>query len=252
MQRHLHTKGIILRKMKQDEHDELITLYSPEFGKINALAKGGRKITSHFCGHLETLNICQFELYKSSYRFTITQAVISKSFKNIRNSFRSTMDALMALEIFQKTTSNEESFGGEKLFQLLEKTLEQLERSQASLLIIESFKLRLMQNLGVLPDITVCSVCEKRWDQHDLISLSEDNHLICHRCQPQFSLPHKQRIDFKIIKLINFLLENDVLKSKLILNKEDTEKLTFFTNIFLYNYVNKEIYSQKIIDQIGC
>ena len=245
----IQSKGIILSKKKQNEFDDFLTIYSPSLGKINAVSKGSRKITSHFCGHLEPLNICQFAVYKSEYRFTITQAVVEKNFKNIRKNLKTSMLAMLVLEIFQKSTSIEENIEGETLFSLLEKTLDTLSNSQFPLLAIEKFKLELLRNVGALPDITSCSICQKRWKLENTISLTEENHLLCEVCKEAPLLSRK--IDFNIIKLMHFLLTENLEKQKLVLSLPEEKKLQSFTNIFLYNYLNKEIFAEKIIDQIA-
>jgi len=47
------TKAVILGREPKGEFDEVLTLYSKDFGKISALAKGVRKITSKLYGHLQ-------------------------------------------------------------------------------------------------------------------------------------------------------------------------------------------------------
>jgi len=47
------TKAIILSSYPYKEHDRIITFYSDEFGKMDARARGARKITSKLAGHLE-------------------------------------------------------------------------------------------------------------------------------------------------------------------------------------------------------
>jgi DNA repair protein RecO len=219
-------------------------------GKFNAVSKGSRKITSHFCGHLETLNICQFELYKSQYRLTITQAAVEKNFKNIRENFKISVFALLLLEIIQKTTFIEENIEGGELFLMLERALESLPTSQFPFLTVERFKLQLLQNLGALPEITTCSRCQKRWEPKTIIHLTEDNHLTCKECSGNSHVSHRT-IDFNIIKLMHFLLTKDLENLKIMLSKNEKEKLQNFTNIFLYHYTDKEIFTDKIIDLVS-
>jgi len=47
------TKAIILSSYPYREHDRIITFFSDEFGKMDARARGTRKITSKLAGHLE-------------------------------------------------------------------------------------------------------------------------------------------------------------------------------------------------------
>ena len=52
-ERVFRTEAIVLRRRDFGEADRLLTLYTPERGKISALAKGARKPTSRKAGHVE-------------------------------------------------------------------------------------------------------------------------------------------------------------------------------------------------------
>lgn len=53
MKKCFKTEGVVLRRSPLGEADQIVTLLSPDFGKIACLAKGCRKLTSKFCGRLE-------------------------------------------------------------------------------------------------------------------------------------------------------------------------------------------------------
>ncbi|MFH0820618.1 MAG: DNA repair protein RecO [Candidatus Peregrinibacteria bacterium] len=47
------TEGVVIRRMDLGEADQIVTLLTPELGKIHCIAKGCRKLTSKFCGRVE-------------------------------------------------------------------------------------------------------------------------------------------------------------------------------------------------------
>src|SRR5205085_256621 len=106
---------------------------------------------SSFTGHLEILNLCQFQLYKSATNFTITECKSLQTFQKLRDSFDKSMVALLLLEIFQKCTGEQDQ--GEALFDLLKETLVRLNISSKSFIIMESFKIKLLALVGVMPDL---------------------------------------------------------------------------------------------------
>jgi len=57
------TIAIVLGSKNFMESDKIVHLYSEDLGKIRAIAKGARRITSKFVGHLETLNLVTASLY---------------------------------------------------------------------------------------------------------------------------------------------------------------------------------------------
>lgn len=243
--RSISTSGIIIRKQNRGEHDCFITLYSPTLGKIQAVAKGARKIDSSFSGHLETLNICSFQLHKSPHSFTVTQCQTVQTFRTLRDNFEKSLLALLILEIFQRSTYSPEQ--ARELFDLLDSTLHYLSKSEKHQIIIESFKIKLLQMLGVMPDISRCSHCQRRWNHAEKILLGEaDSHFSCLDC----AKPNQENssIDFNIIKLINFLCLKgltDIIKISL--SPQEEIKLKQISHKFLQHYIDREIVSEKII-----
>ena len=51
--RSYRAQGIVLRHVEVGEADRILTLYTLEYGKVQAIAKGVRKLRSRKAGHLE-------------------------------------------------------------------------------------------------------------------------------------------------------------------------------------------------------
>ena len=58
------TEAIIIRKTKLGEADRILTLYTPDLGKIQGIAKGVRRPKSRLSGHLELLTHSQVTLVR--------------------------------------------------------------------------------------------------------------------------------------------------------------------------------------------
>lgn len=246
MQRHFSTEGIILKKKPYNENDEFITLYSPLLGKIQAVAKASRRLTSSFNGHLETLNIGKFQLYQSPHRFTITQCHVLKTWPRIRENFHRSVLALAMMEIFEKSIHGQEP--GAELFEFIKKTLEDLSHLPNTLLILETFKLKLLQFLGLLPTISSCSHCLKRWNGVDEIWLQNDGQLSCGSCQQaQPQPPRGQKINFEIIKLMAFLTSSTASKRTITMSKTQWQEFKKISNSLMTNHLHGEIHSERIM-----
>ncbi|MBE2222398.1 MAG: DNA repair protein RecO, partial [Anaerolineae bacterium] len=61
-ERTLRTEAIVLKRHNFGEADRLLTLYTREFGKMKAIAKGARKPQSRKTGHVELFMRSQFLL----------------------------------------------------------------------------------------------------------------------------------------------------------------------------------------------
>jgi DNA repair protein RecO (recombination protein O) len=243
----ISTTGIILKKQNCGEFDQFIVLYSPLLGKIDAIAKGSRKINSHFTGHLEIPNICHFQLYKSSRNYLITECKTQSVFKSLRSNLNKTWLALLLIEIFQKTTISHEN--GASFFNLLEKTLNDLNNNKTDSIYLENFKIKLLKLLGILPDFSQCSFCGEKVINTKKAFIDNEGHFACIDCK--IDNAQYDELAFNVIKLINFLSKNNLPENlKLRLNASEKQALKKTSDILLHNYINREIVSEKIITRL--
>ena len=62
MTRLLETEGVILRSIRFSEADRILHIYTPDQGRLGAIAKGARKTTSKFGARLEPFSRARFTL----------------------------------------------------------------------------------------------------------------------------------------------------------------------------------------------
>lgn len=145
-----NSKCIILGNKAYGEFHKLVFLYSKEFGKIKAIAKGARKINSRFTGHLETLNICETSLYFGPRNIILTEIQTIRSPQEIRLDIQKLSHALQIAEITNKIVYENQHF--QELDKLLEQTIDKLNYSNKPQLISQSYIIKLLDLLGLIPD----------------------------------------------------------------------------------------------------
>lgn len=148
--RRFSAKCIILGHKNLSENDKFVFLYNEELGKIKAVAKGARKITSKFTGHLETLNICIAELYISPNNILITEIATKENFRNVRENLEILSSALQIAEITDKLLYENQTL--ENLIKLIEKTIKHLSTTKKPLLISISYIIKLLDRIGLIPN----------------------------------------------------------------------------------------------------
>lgn len=144
------TKCVILGHKDFGEYHKLIYLYSDELGKIKVIAKGARKITSKFTGHLETLNICTASLYFGPRNIILTEIITTKSFKKIREELSKLNGALRIAELTNKIVYENQTF--DDLIQLLEESLKAIIDCDKTALITTSYAIKLLTKAGNVPN----------------------------------------------------------------------------------------------------
>lgn len=145
------TDAIILGNKNFGETDKLVFLYCTELGKIKVVAKGARKITSKFTGHLVTLNFCRVSLYFGPRNTILTEIVsLTKNTQRIKNELTHLQAALKIAEITNKILHDNEIM--EDLYSLLKHTLFHLKNSRKPELISLAYIIKFLGKQGVMPE----------------------------------------------------------------------------------------------------
>jgi DNA repair protein RecO (recombination protein O) len=96
-------KGLVLNSRIQGEYDKLITVYSYEWGKIQAVAPSAKKIAAKLSAATEPLTESEFMVFNNnSSRPKITGARILKNNTTIKTDFGRNIYALYVAEIGDK------------------------------------------------------------------------------------------------------------------------------------------------------
>jgi DNA repair protein RecO (recombination protein O) len=144
------TKCIILGHKNLSENDKFVFLYNEELGKIKAVARGARKLTSKFTGHLETLNICTATLYFGPKNILITEISTIENFRQVRENLDRLSSAMQIAEITDKILYEHQTL--DNLIKLIEKTIHHLSTTKKPLLIAIAYIIKLLDKIGIIPD----------------------------------------------------------------------------------------------------
>ncbi|HEY4484537.1 MAG TPA: DNA repair protein RecO [Candidatus Paceibacterota bacterium] len=93
-------KGIVIKKVDNGEYNQLVTLYTKDFGKVTAVAKSIKKPSSRQAPHLDVLNLVDFLLVLGKNYPIITSAQSVETFAGIKSSLSKSAVALFILETF--------------------------------------------------------------------------------------------------------------------------------------------------------
>src|SRR5437764_14265648 len=78
--------AVVLRTTDFSETSRIVTLWTREFGKVRALAKGGRRLKSNFEVALDLLTVCGIVfIRKSSGLDLLTEARVEERFPLLRS-----------------------------------------------------------------------------------------------------------------------------------------------------------------------
>ncbi len=130
MQRSFSAKALVLKRVNTGEYDRILTLLTPEQGKIVAVAKGVRRLTSKQRAFLEPGNYVTIFLVKTSSLPLIIQTKLMNDFSQLKKNLKSVKKLVEILEIIDQLFP--EGVDEVELFEQLVSLIHQLNESSIS------------------------------------------------------------------------------------------------------------------------
>lgn len=195
-ERTIRTEAIVLRHKNWGEADRMLWLYTRKIGKVQAIAKGIRKIRSRKAGHLEPFTHTNLLMARSRSFLIITQAETIDAFLNIRDDLLRVGYAAYVIELLDRFTYDEDE--NQLLYRLLKETLSRIDNENDPNLPVRYFEIQLLDLLGYRPELTNCANCESLIEAEDQYFSISMGGVLCPRCGPQF--PDASQISLNTLK----------------------------------------------------
>jgi DNA repair protein RecO (recombination protein O) len=144
--------GIVLTRVNYQEADRVISILTPEHGKLRVLAKGVRKSKSKLAGGVELFSVSEigFILGRGELA-TLTSSRLIRHYGNIAQDIDRTMLGYELIKLLNKVTEDEP---GAEYFDLLQTILESLDDSAVSAELIKLwFYAQLLKLAGHTPNL---------------------------------------------------------------------------------------------------
>lgn len=230
------TKGIIIAEHNVGDFDKMLTILTPNLGKIECLAKGSRKPKSLLLAGSQLLCFGEYMLYKGSDNYSMNSCEIIELFYKIRID----LDKLKYVAYITKiindiTTENQNNY---KILQLYLNTLYIIAQSDKKLEMITSiFRLRLMSIIGFRPQIDECYICQTK-EKIEYFSI-RDSGFKCSACGKQDG--GAININETTKDAIRYIILADAKKIYSFTVPEDSEKeLEIVSKLYLTDCLEKE------------
>jgi DNA repair protein RecO (recombination protein O) len=154
------TQAIVLRQRKLGEADKIVTLFSANLGKLDAVAKGVRRTKSRLAGHLEPLTLGSYLLAEGRELDIVTQAETVDAFVGLREDLERLSRGLYCAELVERLMP--ERSEGAPVFLVLKGVLERLSSVSELDVAVRYFEMHLLDELGYRPSLDTCAVCDGR------------------------------------------------------------------------------------------
>lgn len=156
----LKTHAIVLRRADYRENDRMLTLFSPELGRIDALSRGCRRQKSPLMAASEVFAVGEYVLYQTAERATVVSCQLEETYYPLRQDFDRLAHGMYALELCAAAV--QEGQENERLFLLLLKCLAHLCYGETQPRRVTAvFLMGMTSLLGFRPVVKRCISCGK-------------------------------------------------------------------------------------------
>ena len=151
--------ALVIRLVDFSETSRVVTFYTREFGKLGAMAKGGRRLRGPFAGALDLLSVCRIVLIRkhSDSLDLLTEAELVKGFAPQRNSLQVLYAGYYVAELLQELTHDSDPHP--QLFDITVDLLRMLEAGVDFRLVLRRFELSILRETGHMPHLNGCVSC---------------------------------------------------------------------------------------------
>ena len=186
------TEAVVLRSMRYGEADRILHLYTPDRGRVSAIAKGVRRARSRFGGRLEPFFRLRIELHEGrSELLTVTGAHTVEGHARLRGDARALDAAARACDAVGRLFETSEPHPGvfnllcRRLWLLDEQARQAREPGSAEPAVDRAgalaFRLKLLLAAGLAPQLGACASWGER--EHLVGFSAAAGGVVCQACE---------------------------------------------------------------------
>lgn len=184
----VRTQALVIRAVDVMETSKVVTLFTRDFGKTTALAKGARRLKSPFHAALDLLSVCDMVLLrKSSETLDLaTEGVLVERFSSLRRDLSALYAGYYISELLSELTDLYDPHP--KLYDAAIVTLRTLGDESLRERRLLRFELACLRELGFMPELEACVHCgawiESRSREDSVAFGLATGGVLCRGCRP--------------------------------------------------------------------
>ena len=177
------TNAIVLHRAEWRDYDRMVTLFTPEYGRVDAVARGCRKPKSPLLNAVEPFTCGEYQILRLHDRNTISQCRITEGFFELRQDYDRLVHGAYWLKLLEEVVVPDEP--NEALFHMTLRALSYLTHSDLPVkLMTAMFEMQLWRMTGFAPNMTDCLICRTPADKTTLRFDAQRGGCVCPVCAP--------------------------------------------------------------------
>lgn len=153
------TLAIVLRVVEFSETSVVVTLFTQQFGKVSALAKGARRPKGPFESALDLLSLVRIVfLHKSSESLDLlTEAKLERRFRSASRDLGRLYAGYYVAELLHELTDRGDPHPA--LFEAADEALQSIDAGVPLPTVVLRMELSALQEVGHMPTLDRCAAC---------------------------------------------------------------------------------------------
>ena len=243
-----NTQAIVLRSSPLGEADRLLTIFTPELGKLRATARGARRPTSKLGGHLDPLTRSALTIARGKTLDTITSADTLESFLLLKSDLERLTQGLYLAELVDALNPLEAP--NSSAYSLLREGLEGLGSTPNPDLLLRHLELRLLAHTGFLPELHSCVECHQTLTPGNHLFSPQAGGVLCPTCRPLHA--DAAHLSVEALKVIRYLSSaTGESATRLKVSQPLAREVAGLTSAFLRHVLEREVRSLAFLRLVG-
>ena len=202
---YLKTQGLVLRVTDYNDKDALLTLLTPNYGKLTVKARGLRRKNSPLIAPCQLLAYGEYVLFDYKGNLTVNEATSIELFQNLRKDL-----CILSLGSYFAQAAEllcQEDAPNPELLSLVLNCLYGLSKLGIPREKVKAvFELRIASLAGYMPELSGCQVCGREDpDRFDLAAGS----LVCSRCSGIQSAGIRMPVNDAVVQAMRYIVNCD-------------------------------------------
>lgn len=177
--------AIVIRTIEYSETSLIVTLWTKEFGRLTAIAKGARRPKGPFEGSLDLLSVCRVLVIRKSHDALdlLTESKLHRRFRGGERSLSRTYAGYHVAEMLRLLTDDHDPHAD--LYDLTTQTLGQIDGVGHVPTALVHFDVRALKILGNSPGTDRCTHCGNEVASAKRLPFAFDTGgVVCGECRP--------------------------------------------------------------------
>lgn len=240
------TEGIVVGETNYSESSKILKILTKDYGLISVISKGCRNIKSKLRGVSNKLVYGEFNIYyKENGISTLINVDVIDTLRNIMLDINKISYVSYILDLTEQIFKEVTLEQANEIYMLLISIIKKINENYDEAILVNIYELKLLDFLGIKPNIDQCSICGST---KNIVTISSSSGgYVCQNCYQDGKIYSNKTI--QLIRMFFYIEVNKI--TKLELNSETKKELNEFITDYYDQYSGLYLKSKNFLKNLS-